>query len=181
MIRANLLPASRATWRVFGVALDRERARTCVSACTAIAAVAAATFGLETLAFARLHGEAQRALDAVDAHAPLRLRAARIALDVARYQEFEREMRVMRRSGPGVAADIVRIGNAVPAAVRLDALAVTQDRIELNGTAQSLETMGDALAALDRALPGTAATLVRLERRGDASPLLHFAARVGRP
>ncbi len=181
MIRANLLPRSSDAWRLFGAPIERGFANAILAGLATVSAVAAITFGIETLAFVRLERQAIQAQSAAAAGAPLRERAQHLALDVARYEEFERELQIARSRDSQIAGDVVRVGNAVPPDVRLDGLVATAGRIELTGTSTSLETMGGALDALDRALPGTAATLVNLERRDERSPSLRFAARLEAP
>ncbi len=178
MIRANLLPRPKETLRVFGFVLDRGLLRECLLGATVVVAAAASAFGLETLALVRFQREANELTAAVVAHAPVRAESQRLAFEVARYDEFAREMEIARRSGPNVANKLVRIGNAVPARVWLDTLTPTEDHLELTGTSASIDAIGGALVTLGAALPDTAATLVSLERREDDGDL-HFTALLG--
>ncbi len=181
MIRANLLPPRSERLRFFGVAIERQLAVTFAFATTAVAGAAAATFGLEALACGRLQRDVDVATAEVVAHAPFRVRAQALALDVARYQEFARELAIVSPSGLERADDVVRVGNALPRRVWLDSLVSSGKRIELGGTSASLDAMGTALAALDGALPGSTATLVRLERTEGNARALRFAAWLDAP
>jgi len=178
VIRANLLPPPQERLRIFGFAIERELGTAVLLAAATVAGAAAGTLGLETLACARLQGAVTRAEVAARADASVRAQARRLALDVARYQEFAREMAIVSRSGPERAAAVVRVGNAVPPRVWLDGLVPSVDHIDLTGTSASLETMGMALRSLDRALPGSIASLVHLEPRARDSRILRFAARL---
>jgi len=181
VIRANLLPPRKEKLRIFGVGIERELAATWAFAAAAVAAVAAGTFGVEALAAARAQRDVDAATAAVAAHAAFRSRAQALALEVARYQEFARELDIVSPSGSERADDVVRVGNALPRRVWLDSLVSSGDHIELSGTSASLEAMGTALAALDGALPGSTATLVRLERLQTGARALRFAARMDAP
>jgi hypothetical protein len=177
-MRANLLPPRKETLRLFGVGIERELAATFALGATVVATAAAGTFGLETLACSRLQHGVDVATAAVAAHAPFRARAQALALDVARYQEFARELALVSPSGPERADDVVRVGNALPQQVWLDSLVFSGDHIELGGTSASLQALGTALESLDGARSGSTATLVRLERTPSNPRALRFAARL---
>jgi len=181
VIRANLLPPRQEKLRVFGVRIERELAATLAFAAAAVAGAATGTFGLETLACIRLQHDVEAATAAVSAHASVRAQAQALALDVARYQEFARELAIVSPSGADRADDVVRVGNALPQRVWLDSLVAGGDHIELSGAAASLEAMGTALAALDGALPQSSASLVRLERPQSDVRALRFDARLEGP
>ncbi len=180
MIRTNLLPPRREQLRIFGVAVERELIAGALVAAGAVAGVAAVALGLETLAYAQLQRDVADASATVAAHAAVRAHAQHVALDVARYQEFAREMAIVGRSGSESAEAVVRIGNAVPPGVWLDGLVPGDGHVDMTGTATSLEALATTLTALDRTLPGSLATFVHLERRDSDSPDLRFAARLDR-
>jgi hypothetical protein len=181
MIRANLLPPRKDKLRFFGVGIEREIAATLAFAATTVAGTAAGTFGLEALVCGRLQRDVDAATATVAAHAPFRAQAQALALDVARYQEFARELAIVSPSGLERADDVVRVGNVLPQRVWLDSLVSAGDHTELSGTSVSLEMMGTALTALDGALPGSNATLVRLERPKSDARALRFVARLDAP
>lgn len=178
MIRSNLLPPRNEKLRLFGLGVEREIAVTLAFAATMIACAAAVTFGLESLAVAQLQRDVDAANATLAAHAPFRARAQALALDVARYQEFARELAIVSASGPERADDVVRVGNAMPPRVWLDSLVSHADHVELTGTSATLDAMGTALAALDAALPASSATLVRLEPLQSDARAIRFAARL---
>ncbi len=176
MIRANLLPRPKETLGLFGVDFDAEYLRRAFLGLAIAAVVALLGAGIEALRIHRLTGAVAEADGAIAARAPQRAQAKRLALDVARYQQFARQAQLFRRSGSDVAIDMARIGNEVPSGVWLDQIAHEQDAYDLSGGSRSVSVISGAMLSLDNAIPGTAASLVDIQNRGDDG--VHFSARV---
>jgi Tfp pilus assembly protein PilN len=178
VILTNLLPRRPGRIRIFGVAFDREIARAAFLGGLCVCGCAAGVAAVETATLVDAQRAAHVLALAVAADAPLRTASRRVALDIARYQEFARELALARHTGPDVARAIVRIGNAVPARVWLDTLVPVDGHVELTGTAESVDAVGTALDSLGRDVPQTATALVSLERRDVSGSELRFSARV---
>ncbi|MBC5800201.1 MAG: hypothetical protein GIX03_07905 [Candidatus Eremiobacteraeota bacterium] len=176
MIRANLLPRPKETFGVFGVAFDAEYLRQALLGLAIAAAVTLLGAGIEALRVHRLTAAVAEADGAIAARAPERAQAKRLALDVARYQQFARQAQLFRRSGSDVAIAIARIGNEVPSGVWVDQIAHEQDAYDLNGGSRSVSVISDAMLSLGSAIPGTTASLVDIQNRSDDG--VHFSARV---
>jgi hypothetical protein len=178
VIRANLLPRSKETFKAFGFELDADYVRQCVAGLGLAVLVGAVGFGIER---ARLDSGTSRlrALEAaVTARAPERAYARRLALEVARYQEFEREADVMRRSGADAAIDVARIGNVVPASVWLDALDSDAGGYALSGKSRTLGGIGNAMLGLGSAARGARAQLESMDAHARDGREIRFTAHV---
>ena len=181
MIRANLLPRPKERFTLFGIEVDAEYARQSLAGVAFVVLVAAVGCGIERMRLDRSQVEL-RALDtALDARAGERAEATRLALDVARYQEFAREAASLRRSGADAAVGIVRIGNAVPGNVWLDALERDPAGYELSGESASLDAVGGTMLRLAGMHPSSRAELVSLDAHDPNRPGIRFSARLDGP
>ncbi len=176
MIRANLLPRPKETLGLFGLEFDAEYVRQALLGLGIAAVVGSLGAGIETLRIHRLTGAVAEAESALAARAPERAQAKRLALDVARYQEFARQAQFFRRSGGDAALTVARIGNEVPSGVWVDQIAREQNGYDLDGGSRSVAVISGAIVSLGNALPRSTASLVDIQNRGDDG--VHFSARV---
>jgi Tfp pilus assembly protein PilN len=182
MIRANLLPRRRSSFAAFGLEIDFESARQALAGIALVAVVAGVGNGIEHARIANLQAEVAEQEAAVTARAPAREEARRLALDVARYEEFTREAAIHRRSGAAAAVAVARIGNALPASLWLDTIDRDAAGYGLAGGARTVDAVGRAMLSLEALAPGEHTELVALDAHpADRSPGLHFSAHVGAP
>jgi len=181
MIRANLLPRPKENVRVFGFEFDAEYFRQALSACAVIVSVALIGIGIECLRIHRFEVTIASEEGVLATHTAQREQTKRLALDVARYQEFAREAEMFRRSGPEAAIAVARIGNAVPNRVWLDAIDRNAGAYQLSGVSTSVEALSGTILSLGRALPASSASLVSIDNRGADGGGVKFSARVDEP
>jgi len=179
MIRANLLPRPKETVRVLGLSFDGDYLRRALSALGTVLTVAGLGVGIESLRLHRLQDAGSKAEAVLAAHAAERTDTQRLALEVARYQEFAREAQAMRHSGARAAGAIARIGNRMPSDVWLDSIGPSGTGYGLSGGSNSVDALGVAALSLGRALPSERAAIVSTERHDRDS--LHFTARLANP
>ncbi len=177
MIRANLLPRPKETLGAFGVELDADYVRQALLGFAIVVVVAFLGIGIEQLHVRGLQTAADR-FDAVLAErSSARAESKRLALEVARYQQFARQAQTSRRSGPAAAVDIARLGNGVPNRVWLESLAHSSAGYDLSGGADNVDVVSGAIVTLGRALSNNGASLVSVENRPGNG--VRFDAHVG--
>lgn len=180
MMRANLLPRPKERVGFGGVDFDAEHLRQILLAFALVAIVSLAGFAIESLRVSRLFAAAAEQELAISANAPLRAEVKALALDVARYQSFEREARAFRRSGTDAAIALARIGNSVPDRVWLTSLEHESGGYDVVGTARSVDQLGGTMLSLAHAIPRADARLVAIDNR-NRNEGVHFTARVATP
>ena len=181
MIRANLLPRPKERVLLLGLDIDVDYLRQAVVGLAIVVAVALLGIGIESLRLHRLEAAAADADAAIAAGAPARAESKRLALDVARYQEFSREARLYRRSGADAAVALARIGNTLPDRVWLDAMDHDAGGYRLTGGSHSVDALGGTILAIGRALPSARASLVNIDNHDAARNGVRFTARVAVP
>jgi Tfp pilus assembly protein PilN len=167
MIRANLLPRREGSLGSFAARLADERLRHAASAIALVLAIAFLSTGLELLRVRRLEAEAASAAAAIAANAPRRESVRLLALDVARLQEIAHFANALHESGNDVALQVARVGNTLPPDVWLDNLGSSARGFDFAGRADSIDAVGQAVAALGARFPERDATLTSVERRDD--------------
>ena len=178
MIRANLLPRRRETLSFFSFEFESDLLREVGFALAIVFLVTAFGIGIERYRIDRL-ANAAAALEAeVAAQAPDRERSRRLMVDVARYQQFERDAREYRRSGPVAAVAIARIGNSLPPGVWVYDITHVDDGYTLSGASHTLESVAEAIASLARESPDARASLVSIDNSEESIKAVKFAARV---
>ncbi len=178
MMRANLLPHPKTTARVLGTHVDLDFVRQALVGLAFVALVALVGIGIERFRIHRLETAIDVARTISDAQASRRAEAKRLALDVARYQEFARRADVVRESGNDAARAIARIGNGVPRGVWLERLAHGDAGYTLTGGARDVDAVGGAILRLGD-VPGTGiASLVSIDNRSHDA--VRFDARIDR-
>jgi len=176
VIRANLLPRPKETLRFLGLHVDADYVRRCIVGSAVIVGVAVLGVAIEELRVHRLDAAIAADVRIVESQSASRADAKRLALDVARYQEFARREREMRGTGNAAALSVARIGNGVPAHVWLERLAHDEGGFELGGSATSVDAVSAAIAGFGRSSPSGAASLVSIDNRsGDG---VHFTVRI---
>lgn len=178
MIRANLLPQTHEAKRLFGIALDGRYLKAAAFALAAITLVALGGTAVEELRLRRLERAAVMLEDALTAKSGERRALERLALDVARYQEFAREATAFRDSGADAAIRVARIGNLLPADVWLDSIERDDGGLMLSGGSRTVDALGRTIATLQRSLPYADASLLSIENRTEGRADVHFRARV---
>lgn len=136
--------------------------------------------GIEDQRLAAAHARLEALVRREAAIAPGRRSLRTISSDVARLSRLAAEVHALRVSGLARAAELARIGDAIPAGAWLTALRDTAGGWELAGGARSL---GDVASALRRfgALPSIrAATLLSAQSTGDDGTVLDYAMRLER-
>ncbi len=177
MMRANLLPRPKESVGAFGVEFDADHARQALTGLALVAVVTLLGTGIEQFHVRTLQTAAGQLETLLAARSAAREDSKRLALEVARYQEFERRLQMARRTGADAALAIARLGNRVPDHVWLDSLTRTDGGYDLNGGAVDVDVVGRAIAGLERALPSNTAALVSVENR--SADGVRFAARIG--
>ena len=175
MMRANLLPRGRETFSIFSFEFDFANLREIGIAIVVLIAVATVGIEIEHLRIARLTSAASELESRVAASAPQREESHRLMLDLARYQEFEREAARYRGSGAIAAIRVAQIGNAMPANVWVDEIASADDGYAIAGGARTVDALTSAIAGLGRAQRATLVNIVSRERSGVG---VHFTARL---
>ena len=178
MIRANLLPRRRETVSLFSFELDIDLLREmglglAIVAIVALIGIGIERFRLDSYANAAAGLEAQ-----VAANAARREDSRRLMLDVARYQEFEREEAQYRRSGAVAAIAVARIGNSVPANVWVNDITRVENGFTLTGGSHSLDAIAGTISSLARDNPNAHASLSGIENSEQAGKGVHFSAKV---
>ncbi|GAC1442285.1 MAG: hypothetical protein NVS2B3_08280 [Vulcanimicrobiaceae bacterium] len=176
-MRANLLPRPKERINFASIDLDAQYVRQALLAVALVALVALAGIGVETLRVARLEAAAAQQDAAIAVNVNKRAEIKALALEVARYQSFEREAQAFRRSGADVAVALARIGNSIPDRVWLTSLQHQTAGYDVVGGARSVDQLGGTVLALGRALPRTRSTLVNIDNRSKTG--VQFTARVG--
>ncbi len=176
MIRANLLPRSKDSIGLFGLRLDAEYVRAVMLGFVIVVVVALLGTVIEEFRIARLTAALTQSQTFIDARSPERARAKRLALEVARYQEFARQTQLFRRSGADAAIAVARIGNGVPSGVWVDDIAHQQNSYVLSGGSRSVSDISGAIFLLGHALPANTASLVDVQNRWRSDVL--FDARI---
>lgn len=177
MIRANLLPRPKETLEAYGIELDADYLRQAALGLAIVIVVAFLGIGIEQLHVTRLRIAAERLEASVALDAAQRAESKSLALQVARFQEFAREVQLSRRSGPQVAIAVARIGNHVPQRAWLDSLTYSDTGYELSGSASNVEVVSGAILSLGEALPALGASLVSIANQTDGG--VRFGAHVG--
>jgi Tfp pilus assembly protein PilN len=177
MIRANLLPVSGEALSLFGASLERRLVRDAIAGLIVLCLVSATTYAIEQFRLSGLRHAAESLEQAVALNATRRRELAAMAADVARLEQLQREAETRRRSGNAVAATLIAIGNAVPMRVWLDDIDQSNTGFVVSGGASSLDDVGDALVAVERAMPGFAPSLANISRE-DSGPVLHFSVQL---
>jgi hypothetical protein len=178
VIRANLLPRPKQKLAVFGFELDAEYVRQSLAGLGLAALVAGIGFGIERVRIDRGAAQLRELQAAVAQRAPERTVAGRLALEVARYQEFEREADIVRGSGADAALDVARIGNAVPDSVWLDALERDPTGYAVSGKSLALGGVANAMLGLSDARSDARVELVSMDAHAPDGREIRFTAHV---
>lgn len=181
MMRANLLPRPRVTIDLFGFALDSDHFRTALFGCVVVLAVSLIGYGIERIRLHRLESLALQSEVTFSASATRRAETKSLALEVARYQEFAREARSLRRSGPDAVIEIARIGNSVPSHVWLESLNREMRGYRVAGRSQSVDSLSGTILSLGRALPGAGASVIDIDNRAADGEGTIFSAKLSTP
>jgi hypothetical protein len=182
VIRANLLSRPRERVSLFGASIDADDARQGLAGLGLIALVAGIGIGAERMRLDAARAQLDAFEDAIARRAPERAAAKRLAFDVARYEQFAREAAALRTSGAEEALHIVRIGNAVPDAIRLTGL--EHDRrggYAIDGESSSLAAIGGAISHLGASVAGARAELISLDAREPDAKRIRFSAHLDEP
>ncbi len=178
MIRANLLPRRRETINAFSIEIELDLLREFALACAIVFVVAIIGVEIEHLRIDRLTDAASQLETRVAADATQREQSRQLMLDVARYQEFEREASAYRRSGTLAATAVATIGNAVPEHVWVDEITRADNGYTIAGGSRSVDSLAGAIASLGRAQPNDRASLVNISNRERDGAGVHFTARL---
>jgi Tfp pilus assembly protein PilN len=178
VIRANLLPRRRETINAFSFELELDLLREIGLALAIVLVVAMIGIEIERVRVDRLTDAATQLEARVAANAPQREESRQLMLDVARYQEFEREASAYRRSGTLAATAVATIGNAVPEHVWVDEITRADNGYTIAGGSRSVDSLAGAIASLGRARPNDRASLVNISNRERDGAGVHFTARL---
>ncbi len=178
VIRANLLPRRRETISAFSFELELDLLRELGLAIAIVVVVAMIGVEIERLRVDRLADAASQLEARVAANAPQREESRQLMLDVARYQEFEREASANQRSGTLAATAVATIGNAVPENVWVDEITRADNGYTIAGGSRSVDSLAGAIASLGRARPTDRASLVNISNRERGGAGVHFTARL---
>jgi Tfp pilus assembly protein PilN len=178
VIRANLLPRRRETISVLSFEFELDLLREIGLAVAIVLVVAMIGIEIERLRVDRLADAASGLEARVAANAPQREESRQLMLDVARYQEFEREASAYRRSGTLAATAVANIGNAVPQNVWVDEITRADNGYTIAGGSRSVDSLAGAIALLGRARPSDRASLVNISNRERDGAGVHFTARL---
>jgi hypothetical protein len=181
VIRANLLPRARTTVTAFGLEIDLEHARGCIAGLALAILVGSIGIGIERVRIDGLRGELASEEAAIAERSPERADANRLAVDVARYEEFARAAATFRRSGADAAMSVARVGNALPQAVWLDALDRDAAGFALTGESTSIDAIGSTLSHLALAAPPARADIVSIDAHATDRGGIHFNVRLAMP
>lgn len=177
MIRANLLPQPRQRVGFAGFEVDVDTLRQAFFGLAIVGLVTIVGVAVESLRVARLETFAAQQDREIAAQAMMRADVKAVALDVARYQNFAREARLVRESGAEAARTIARIGNGVPDGVWLTSLERQDSGYEIVGAAKTLDRLGAAMISLGDAWQQARATLVTIDNRSGVDGV-RFTARL---
>jgi hypothetical protein len=181
MIRANLLPRRRETLNVLSFELEFDLLKEIGLALAIVLIVTLIGVQIERLRIDRLSSAADDLEARVAANAPQRETTRRLMLEVAHYQEFEREEGTYRRSGALAALAIARIGNSVPQNVWVDEISHVDNGYAIEGGAHSVDSLAGAIASLGSAEPSDRASLVNVTNTDHSGSGVHFSARLMPP
>ena len=123
VIRANLLPQSKRRFGIGAVSLESASIKELSIALAIVVLVGVVGIAIESLRARSLEQTALLLEGRIASSSRARAQAKSLALDVARFQEFQREERLHRTSGGDAAAAIASIGNVVPRSAWLDSIA----------------------------------------------------------
>ncbi len=181
VIRANLLPRRRETISLLSIEIDLDIVREIGIALAIVFAVVLIGIAIERLRIDRISAAASGAEALVAQNAPRREELRRLMLDVARYQEFEREAAAYSRSGAVAALRVARIGNSVPANVWVDEIARADGGYTISGGSHTVDALASTISALGRVGSDERATLVSITNHGNPGANVHFSARLAPP
>jgi hypothetical protein len=181
MIRANLLPRRRETLSVLSFELELDLLKEIGLSLAIVLIVALIGVEIERLRIDRLAGAASELEARVAANAPEREMTRRLMLEVAHYQEFEREAGTYRRSGATAAIAVARIGNSVPQNVWVDEISRVDNGYTIEGGAHSVDSLAGAISSLGHVEPSDRASLVNVTNDDRSGGGVHFSARLVPP
>ena len=181
LIRANLLPRRGRFVALFGWKIEVAYLREALAGVATVGMVAAIGLGVGEVRVRGLEAAAMSRETALAGRSAQRELSKRLALDVARYQEFGREATAFRSSGAAVAIAVARIGNSVPNDVWLESLDRDAGGYTLAGASASIDVMSGTVASLGHALPDRDASLISIDNHPTDSDDVRFRAHLADP